>query len=396
MSPKAASYPNLTGFRFFTCMHVVVYHLFKPMAVAVGAPMWAQNLLRASTFGFFFVLSGFLLASAYGDKVGTEPGRRKFWLRRFARIVPLYLVVLAVAFPIAWMGAASHGGHATVLKALLANLVLMQAWFQSLVTTINTPAWSISVEMTLYALFPLLVPIVRGLHRRLGFYPLFLLLLALQGLNIAFLGLHEGWAALGAIGKVRSFGLYWVSFNPISWIPPFTMGLLLGFRLKEQAELPPMRGWTWVVLGAALSVALFLALAPTRLVLLARVGLFSLPFSTVIYLLARGSQVATPLNRALGWGPLQRFGAATYSVYVIHVPLWDYLQVGLARLTHTPSAAVGENPWFAFGYLVVLAVFGVWVCEHIEQPLTRWAGERLKRFQPKTPARPLAATPESA
>ena len=342
------------------------------------------------------MLSGFLLASAYGEKVGTEPGRRKFWLRRFARIVPLYLVVLAIAFPIAWVGAASRGGHATVLKALLANLFMVQAWFQGLVNTINSPAWSISVEMTLYALFPFLVPAVRGLFRRMGFYPLFLLLLALQGLNIGFLGLHEGWAALGAIGKVQTFGLYWVSFNPISWIPPFAMGLLLGFRLQERAECPPMRGWTWVVLGAALSVALFLAFAPTRLVLLARVGLFSLPFSTVIYLLARGSQVSNPLNRFLGLRPLQRFGAATYSVYVIHVPLWDYLQVGVARAMHATPAAIGESPWFALGYLVALTLGGVWICEHLEQPLTRWAGERLKRFQPKPSERAMTATPESA
>jgi len=393
MSAKAASYPNLTGFRFFTCMHVVIYHLFKPMAAAVGAPLWAQNLLRASTFGFFFVLSGFLLASAYGEKVGTEPGRRRFWLRRFARIVPLYLVVLALAFPIAWVGAAARGGHTTVLKALLANLFMVQAWFQGLVNTINSPAWSISVEMTLYAIFPLLVPVVRALHRRLGFFPFFALLLSLQALNIAFLGYHEGWAQLGAIGKVQSFGLYWVSFNPISWIPPFAMGLLLGFRLKERAERPPMRGWAWVVAGAALSVALFLAFAPTRYVLLARVGLFSLPFSTVIYLLARGSQVSNHLNRALGWGPLQRFGAATYSVYVIHVPLWDYLQFLVSRLGHVDPATVGSNPWFALGYLVALTLGGVWVCEHVEQPLTRWAGRRLQRFQP---APRLDATPESA
>ncbi len=396
MSPKAASYPNLTGFRFFTCMHVVVYHLFKPMAAAVGAPAWAQNLLRASTFGFFFVLSGFLLASAYGEKVATEAGRRKFWLRRFARIVPLYMVVLAVALPIAWVGAGSRGGHATVLKALAANLFMVQAWFQGLVNTINAPAWSISVEMTLYALFPLLVPVVRSLFHRLGFYPLFLLCLTLQGLNIAFLGLHEGWGALGAIGKVQTFGLYWVSFNPISWIPPFAMGILLGLRLQERAERPPMTGWTWVVLGAASSVALFLAFAPTRLVLLARVGLFSLPFSTVIYLLARGSQDSNPLNRFLGLSPLQRFGAATYSVYVIHVPLWDYLQVGVARLTHASPAAVGESPWFALGYLGALTLGGVWICEHVEQPLTRWMGARLKRFQPQAAAPALPPTPESA
>lgn len=372
-SGPRATFPNLTGFRFFTCMHVAMFHLLKPAAAAAGLPEWAQNLLRASTFGFFFVLSGFLLGTAYATKVGAAEGRLRFWKRRIARIVPAYLLVLLVALPVAWRS----GDPQRITQAFGAGLLLLQAWFQDLATAINGPAWSISVEMALYAAFPLLVPALRGLKDRLGFGGAFLLLWGLQVANVAYVGLAGGWGLFDLAGALRPYPIFFASHHPLAWVGPFGMGVLLAFRYQERRQLPPPRGWVALALATALGVALFLAFAPTRMVMLARLGLFSVPFSGVIYLLARGAQVDTPFNRDLAWRPLQRFGTATYSVYLIHVPLWDYLQFLTARATGLGAGRVAEHPVFVLAYLVALPVLGVLFCERVEQPLTRWAGRKL-------------------
>lgn len=125
----------LTSLRFVAAMMVVAHHYWDFEAGYAGV-------------GFFFVLSGYVLALNYAGRVATE--RREFYYRRFARIYPTHLLTLLLSIPI--------GG--TFLDAL-PSFVLLQSWlpFQGFQHVANGPSWSISNEAFFYALFPFLIGI---------------------------------------------------------------------------------------------------------------------------------------------------------------------------------------------------------------------------------------------
>lgn len=113
---------------------------------------------------FFFVLSGFVIAHAYADRLQRGAGEvRAFLVRRIGRLWPLHLVVLFsfVAFEVAILLASK--AHISVGKAafterdtlasLPANVFLVQAWGMIDHSTWNVPAWSISTEILAYTVF---------------------------------------------------------------------------------------------------------------------------------------------------------------------------------------------------------------------------------------------------
>lgn len=109
---------------------------------------------------FFFVLSGFVIASAYHRRLRTAADAGRFALRRFGRLYPLHFAVLLVYAGIELVRMlALHAGDAfsgdRSVSALAANLVLIQG-FTPDHESWNYPAWSISVELWTNFVFAIL------------------------------------------------------------------------------------------------------------------------------------------------------------------------------------------------------------------------------------------------
>lgn len=108
---------------------------------------------------FFFVLSGFVIAHAYRERLQTGwADVRSFMIRRVGRLWPLHAVVLAgfVAFQVVSVLStpqkSSFLEHNTI-STLPANLLLVQSWGWLHHGTWNNPAWSISTELFAYTVF---------------------------------------------------------------------------------------------------------------------------------------------------------------------------------------------------------------------------------------------------
>src|SRR4051812_45730838 len=81
---------------------VVLFHggyLLETAGIVVPGTV-GHNLLRTGYLGvqFFFVLSGFILAYTYLPQRGTG-FQRTFWVARFARIYPVYVLGLLLVVP---------------------------------------------------------------------------------------------------------------------------------------------------------------------------------------------------------------------------------------------------------------------------------------------------------
>jgi len=107
---------------------------------------------------FFFFLSGYVLAHVY-LRGGEVLDRRKFWVARFARIYPLFFVMLVLDTPVLLIPRiARYGMKMGILKTavtFLANTAMLQAW-SPLLLGINTSSWSLSTETLFYLSFPVI------------------------------------------------------------------------------------------------------------------------------------------------------------------------------------------------------------------------------------------------
>lgn len=121
----------------------------------------------------FFVLSGFIMGYTYLDSFrvqDTWTGYRKFLGKRAARILPLNAFVTVTLTVIALFSLEAFGvnpiqtvrpDHAFV--NLVSNLLLLPGF--GIGSSLNWPAWSISVEFAAYFIFPLLLFLVFGRSR---------------------------------------------------------------------------------------------------------------------------------------------------------------------------------------------------------------------------------------
>ncbi|MEU0335135.1 acyltransferase [Streptomyces sp. NPDC006193] len=163
LSPPGAvpSLPSLTGLRWAAALLVFGLHVhnFGYFGGTGGRLMSWGFGSGATGVSFFFVLSGFVLTWS------ARPRDRvlAFWRRRAARIYPVHLVTLAVAFVMACT--LTHQGRPTVKQAL-ANALLLHSWWRPWWQTLNPVSWSLACEAFFYAAFPLLFLVLRRLGVR--------------------------------------------------------------------------------------------------------------------------------------------------------------------------------------------------------------------------------------
>jgi peptidoglycan/LPS O-acetylase OafA/YrhL len=290
--------PGLTGLRFLLAALVVLFHYTKGRPMA-GPEAWLNIVaLGDAAVTGFFVLSGFVLAKTYLLPDGSMKGTwRAFWSARFARIYPIYVLSIILIFQAYMTTAPRTVGE--VLWATGTAVTLTQAWWPETALAINSAAWSLSVEAFLYLVFPVLAPAVRGRA-----------------------GLVLGVAAVASFVMTP-----WDAYNPLCHLPAFAAGVA-GYLLR--------RDWAWlgVVSGVVIVGVLGWAGSGERLLLLPFVGL-------VMGLGARAG--------AMGSAPMVRLGEASYSLYLLHLPLWPW---GMAL-----NAATVRWPMDSWGFVALC--FGV-------------------------------------
>lgn len=150
----------LDSWRGICALLVAAHHL-----EVRGFLYWQPLVRNAWLFvDFFFVLSGFVIAHAYGENLSRGGQIKAFVLRRFGRLWPLHVAVLlalvelelsrlviAHVHPMAGEHAAFTSDRS--VYAIFTNLALVQALGLHSFDTWNGPAWSISVEFYTYLIF---------------------------------------------------------------------------------------------------------------------------------------------------------------------------------------------------------------------------------------------------
>jgi peptidoglycan/LPS O-acetylase OafA/YrhL len=352
-------------------MWVILHHLTgKGMLLDqwnLTLPFALQSIFRGGYLAVqtFFLLSGFVLAQSYSATQWNKRSLTKFAMARFARIYPAYLLSLVLISWFVFEFLLKPGRSIAQKAAVVGNYAfVLQGWTGSLNVGWNTPAWSLSCEFFFYLCFP----------------PLFLWL----GRG----GLTRVLAALGACFVVpillSNAGVPGI-WKPIHHLSDFVAGIatarIYGAMLQSGMAMKASRrlGF-WLTAGALAAGAAFIVyphvLDGTVMTL-----------NTVL----RPLNVALLIGLATGGGFLVRLlstdvagylGKASYSMYILHIPLlWWFSRYTTFRFGAAPPAWIG--------FLFMAAVIGVSIAafEFVEMPANRWIRDwTASRFLPAQPS----------
>lgn len=142
---------QLTFTRFVAAIAIVIYH-FGTKVYPFNHP-FVTAIFQYSFVGvsFFYILSGFVMIVAYHKYVQKGINIRQYLKNRLARVYPVYLIALILIIIIYTIDKRIFT-HTEIGLSLFG----LQAWIPSFSLSLNTPGWSVSVEMLFYLLFPFL------------------------------------------------------------------------------------------------------------------------------------------------------------------------------------------------------------------------------------------------
>jgi peptidoglycan/LPS O-acetylase OafA/YrhL len=319
---------QLTALRFFAALMIVAHHAGGQVEIFRS---WASAINLDLGVSFFYVLSGFILSYNYPKlERGRETGR--FFVARIARIWPLHLFMIAafvLVLPYPWSYPAGPGAIDT-----LAIAFLLQAWvpYGSAVFGINGVAWSISVELFFYALFPLLI----ADWRRTWVWKLALslfLAIAIASTADALLNTEWKWGDTGLMAPAFGF-----LFPPVR-LAEFIMGICACSVYRWSLEKWPDRHWsTFVEMGALVLLIVAMKFVPAgggwllnngyigpvtaKWIAEGGCGPF---FAAFVCLIALTKGVLTHLLRLR---LLVLLGEISFSIYMVHVFVIEFMRLG--------------------------------------------------------------------
>lgn len=330
--------------------------------------------------GVFFLLSGFVLSYNYSlQEAWSVEFWRRFAIARFARIYPAYCVGLILSAP--WVAAylAQHFSSMTILKeSLKAALAwtLLQAWIPQAANAWNNPGWSLSVEASCYLCFPIVGVCLWRLSRAPGLATSALLLWfgsLLAPLVAIMVPLADVSGVSAGLWTRDSTGL-WVNFlkySPMFHLPQFCIGIVLGrvYRLLQERKSRLFGSGHYLYLPAiTLEVLALMQYRSTLYVFLHNGLLLPLHSLVILGLALDGGLVA----RVLSWRPMVLLGNASYSMYLFHGVIADWiLLIGKRVLSRQLQ---GFN--ISILYIGFLIGFSICVFKLIEEPANRY----LKNF----------------
>ena len=344
--PRKPPLPALSGLRTLLAVNIMLFH-FTP-----ALPRWLHPVVdNAYVFvGFFFLISGFILAYNYADRPTLS--KSTFYLARASRVYPVYALVLLLSIPFLSQEVHAHT-HGDFLLGLILTPLALQGWNPHLATFWNTVAWTLPAELFLYLLFPYILRFFAANRARLASPARIIaviLILWVIGFTPHLLYLHLNPDHLTAPATRFTYA-YWLralKYTPPAYLWTFSAGILLA-RLHAALPLTPIRQ-AWMAVTALAGLALFFAFGVSRVPYVLVHGALLLPLFSLLLL---GLAGINPVARVFAFRPLVWFGETTFSLYLLHfnaIILIHYYK--LPERLHV----VRFDPWISYAAVMLLAL----------------------------------------
>ncbi len=287
--------PSLTGLRVLAAL-MVFFHHYNPFSKASFFYLLVHEGYVGVTV--FFVLSGFVITWNYADKLQKPEGLRRFYLFRFARIIPLYWLLLTAFYLLRWYNKGSIS-----VSEWLPNFLLIKGLMPNLVFSGIPQSWSLTTEACFYVMAPLWIFLVaqKKWYALAGLYFLFLL-----GLFVFY-------------PNETSFGSFYTIFGRFF---EFGVGVYTALRLrKEKLPVFPFKTITASVAAVGMVIAYVWSISYAHLSAfytewILYNGLLPIVIGVgLVGLMTEQTLLRTVLSSAL----FQLLGKASYAFYLLHI-----------------------------------------------------------------------------
>lgn len=315
----------------------------------------------------FFVLSGFVLAYAYDNRIAGGMSVSRFMAVRLIRLYPLYFLALA-CFSFALLLAYFVGGHTSWSPGSLAVAGILALCFlptpggigpRDAIYPLNTPAWSLAFELIVNFVF---VAVWRFLSIRV-----LSITVAAAGAALIVSACYYGSLATGSNWATALGGFPRVFFS-------FPLGVLL-FRLYDRHNFRLPGG----TLPPLLAMLVVLCVEPTQ----AFRALYDLVCVLLVFpplVLAAASAKPGKFAFFCHW-----IGGISYAVYALHFPIFEFTLSLLKKAVHDDLAPL--RPWAGVAFIVAVSLVAHLADLVVDVPARKWLSARLPRRCATAPGR---------
>lgn len=371
--------PGVEVLRGIAAGTVVVEHTW---ALTTEPRFWGFHIVEGlGEWGvaLFFLISGYILC----DYFWAPPGQwsaRTFWLRRVFRIAPAYYVNVAILF--LFLAPYQVVFSSSGLRQILATGTFTHWMFPNYASSLNVNGalWTLTIEMTLYLVLPLMAPPMRNRP--------WLTFAAIFGLGMAFRA-YITWHGSALVHLYFGYGTMnlpnvhlYLSRQFIGALPLFALGMITR-RLQFQREQSAGNRGKAVVKRTSLPVLICLLVPSLVMLEWVEQGLtytnralffvyepaLVLAMVPAVVYASRAELAGTGVPyRAAVW-----LGERSYSLYLWHFPI---ILAVFGRGPETSPAHMG-HVWLRVALVAVLSVAAAAVSySAIEKP-ARLYGRRV-------------------
>jgi len=329
----------LDGVRALAALYVVVCHHVTDIQDQMGSTLrHATGWLSYGHYAVdvFIVLSGYCLMLPVAKTGGNKlpHGINQYLRARALRILPPYFA--AVFFSMAVLAFLGRF-HELTVGDIVSHLLVIHNFSSHWVYSINSPLWSVAVEWQIYFTFPLLL-----------------------------LPLRRSFGAVGCILGGLAVGMLPHLFLPIAWkhhlvpvdwnldwsypwyIGLFAMGMIAAEQTYRRMSDAADKSFRRLLIGFGLAAFACVALVTLHggsLVLHSYLVDMAMGAGSAAILIWCGRHVRLTegrrplLVRLLSSRPLVALGVMSFSLYLVHQPMWLILDPLVARY----SLSVGQD-----------------------------------------------------
>jgi peptidoglycan/LPS O-acetylase OafA/YrhL len=340
---KKMRYEQLTFTRFLAALSIVVFHYgtnIFPFNYGAINFLFKQAYISVS---YFFLLSGFIMIIAYKNK--GEIKFLDFLKKRFARIYPVY--GLSILTLITYKILTSQPLN---LRDIFLNITIVQSWIPEFALSLNSPGWSLSVEVFFYITFPFLL---NKFYSKCTFYKLITPIIVF--FIVSQIVLHVLIKYFTSIG-FPSYSHNLIFYFPLMHFNEFLIGNLAGLFFIKGIKV---RNYDYHIV--IIIIFLFLLLL-FKLEINFHNGMLSFIFIPFIILISSNNGYITKLFNTKY---CVFFGKISFGMYILQVPVF-YWVGGFIKYINI------SNPVIIFySSLTILILFSSICYVYFETPLRK-------------------------
>ncbi|MEG0189127.1 MAG: acyltransferase [Algoriella sp.] len=345
---------SLTSLRFFFAFVVFLSHL-----TFVKTDLVWYNWLKNNVFfegylgvGFFFILSGFVLALNYEKKIIDNPNfdKKKFYIARFARIYPLHVLTFLIMLPFVVINVWKYTFEWDFAAA---NIFLLQSFIPVKVFyfSINNVSWSISTEAFFYIMFPFYVIWLYKFPKLI-----YILLLIIPAIIFA--------EPYFSTNRNLEKGIFYI--NPIVRSFDFILGIITCqiYQKIKTKEINLAKGTMIEFTSIVLLIGFFIFHEDVARAF--RYGIYYwIPMMMIVLVFALQKGF---FSKILQHKSLVYLGEISFAFYMIHMIVIKYGNQYLPAINDFSKIGL---------YFIIALILSILIFEYFEKPVAKWIKNRL-------------------